>query len=233
LARSPSTSTTPTPSTSTCTGAEWAKGVRSTLACLPTGTGKGSIIAQLVADNAPGRTLILVHKRELVFQMVKRLELYGVTAEIEMADLRAATGLWGRATCVVATVQTLNSGKDEKRHQRFNPADFSLLIHDESHHCTAASWKTIIKHFLAKNQNLRACGFTATPDRADGEALRQVCDSVACNIPILEMIEAGWLVDIDQKVVRIESLQFDKCRETAGDLNGADLDRPAFRLRWP
>ena len=34
----------------------------------------------------------------------------------------------------------------------------------------------------------------------------------------------GWLVPVKQQLVRIESLDFSKCRVTAGELNGRDLD---------
>ena len=203
---------------------EWKKGVRSTLACLPTGVGKGSLIAELVARNLPKRAMVIIHKRELAFQTAKRLEQFGVDCDIEMGDLVATANIFAGSPCVIASVQTLNSGETKRMH-RFDPMDFSLLLLDEVHHATSSTWTTAIKHFMDGNPKMKLCGFTATPDRHDGTALKKILESVAVNIGIIDMIEAGWLVDIDQKIVRIESLKFDKVRETAGELNGADLDR--------
>jgi superfamily II DNA or RNA helicase len=66
-------------------------------------------------------------------------------------------------------------------------------------------------------------GVTATPDRADEEALGQVFQSVACDYEILDAINDGWLVPVEQQLVNIEGLDFSSVRTTAGDLNGADL----------
>lgn len=206
--------------------AEWQKGVRSTLCCLPTGTGKGSIIAELARKNDSGRSLILVHKRELARQMAKRLRLYGVESELEMGTAKARHGTYA-APVVVAMVQSLISGNEEdgRRLDKVPTLQFSRLFMDEIHHGASKSWMTVIKHLIDCNPKLMACGFTATPDRADGLALKQVCDTVAVNIPILHMIDAGWLVGIHQQVCKIHSLDFSKVRVIAGQFNGADLDR--------
>jgi len=206
--------------------AEWAKGIRSTLCVMPTGVGKGSCIAELCTRNRPERTLVLVHRRELAKQMVARLNQFGIYAEMEMGAFRARRG-HNSAVVIVAMVQSLISGSEEnwRRMDKFRPAEFSLLIGDEIHHATSRSWLTVIKHFMDGNPALRMVGFTATPDRHDGMALRKVCDSVAVNYEIVHMIEEGWLVDIEQKVCKLESLDFNKVKVTAGDFNGADLDR--------
>ncbi len=96
-----------------------------------------------------------------------------------------------------------------------------ILVHN-CHHATAASYRRVIDYYR-QNPNLKVLGVTATPDRADEEALGQVFQTVAYDYEILDAIRDGWLVPVDQQVVEIEGLDFSTIRTTAGDLNGADL----------
>jgi superfamily II DNA or RNA helicase len=54
-------------------------------------------------------------------------------------------------------------------------------------------------------------------------ALGELFESVAFEFGILDGINHGWLVPIEQQMIHIEGLDFSKVRTTAGDLNGADL----------
>lgn len=203
--------------------AEWEK-VNATLGVAATGSGKTQVFCEVIRRRLPGRALILAHRKELVSQAVNRLISFGMEAEIEQGELVASTSLWNAAPVVVATPQTLYHG-NFNRLKRFKPEDFSTLICDEAHHYSgAASFEAVVKHFK-QNPNLKLLGVTATPDRADNVALAKIFDSVAFDIEITDLIEWGYLVDIDQRVVKIESLDFSECRKTAGDLNGADLAR--------
>ena len=96
-----------------------------------------------------------------------------------------------------------------------------ILVHN-CHHATAASYKNIINYYT-QNPRLRVLGVTATPDRADEEALGQVFKTVAFDYEILDAIHDGWLVPVEQQMVSIAGLDFSAMRTTAGDLNGADL----------
>src|SRR5262249_892203 len=66
---------------------------------------------------------------------------------------------------------------------------------------------------------------TATPKRADDVALKAVCESVAFEYGIEPAINDGWLVPVQQKVVKVDGLDFSKARSVGGDFNGADLER--------
>jgi superfamily II DNA or RNA helicase len=105
---------------------------------------------------------------------------------------------------------------------KFNPDDFGVLVIDEAHHATADTYRRVIEYYR-RNPALKVLGVTATPDRADEEALGQVYESVAFDFEILDAIEGGWLVPIEQQMVHVEGLDFSGVRTTAGDLNGADL----------
>jgi hypothetical protein len=81
-----------------------------------------------------------------------------------------------------------------------------VLVHN-CHHATAKSYRRVIDYYR-QNPNLKVLGVTATPDRADEEALGQVFDQVAFEYDILNAIHDGWLVPIEQQMVEIEGLDF-------------------------
>ena len=198
---------------------EWTR-VRSTLVILPTGVGKTRVASEVIARAQPKRTLFLAHRKELIFQAQRQIKLAtGLEAEIEMADRRASVSLFNRMPVVVSSIQTQISGN---RMKRFNPDDFGIVICDESHRSTGASWKKVLEHYK-QNENIKILGLTATPDRTDKMALGAVFDSVAYSYDLVQAIDDGWLVPIKQQMATIQGLDYSAVRTTAGDLNGADL----------
>jgi len=202
---------------------EW-ESVTSTAVVKPTGTGKTVLFANVIKRRLPGRALVLAHREELIWQARDKIERFaGVECGIEMAELYVNQSLFGEQPVVISTIQTMNSPwNDRHRMGRFRPTDFKTLIIDECHHSTADSYRRVIDYFK-QNPDLRVLGVTATPDRADEEALGQVFDTVAFDYEILDAINDGWLVPIDQQFVSVGGLDFSDIRTTAGDLNGADL----------
>ena len=198
--------------------------VRSTLYVAATGLGKTRVMVEIAERMLPGRTLFLAHRGELITQAVDAFGRAGLHCEIEKADQVASTNLFTRSDVVVASVQTMLSGNEDwTRMKRFKPEDFSLLLYDESHHSVSPGNKKIVDYFTGGNEKLRVCGVTASPDRADEEALGQIFETVAGERDILWGIENGWLVNIQQQMVNVGNLDFSGIRTTAGDLNGADL----------
>lgn len=210
-----------------CVFKEWEES-SSTLVVCPVGCGKTHIFAGVIAGvikrMAPGRTLVIAHREELIFQArAKIMEVAGLECSIEKAELLASTHLFNRTPVVVASIQTLISGGDRKRMQRFNPMEFSCIVIDEAHHATAKSYRDAIKYFMEGNPNLKLLGVTATPDRADEQALGQIFQTVAFDYEVLDAIHDGYLVPVEQQMVTVEGLDFSNVKTTAGDLNGADL----------
>jgi superfamily II DNA or RNA helicase len=196
---------------------------QSTLAVLATGLGKTVIFAHLIKSMQPLRALVLAHRRELIWQARDTIEkVTGHTPQVEMADIRVTPNWFAHMRTVIASIQTMNSGRVLKRMAKFRPEEFGLVIVDEAHHSTADTYTSILKHFK-ENPNLKILGVTATPDRADEEALGQVFESVAFNYEILDGVTNGWLVDVTQTFYRVESLDLSHVKTTAGDLNGKDL----------
>lgn len=196
---------------------------QATLAVMATGLGKTVMFADLIKQRNPKRTLMVAHREELIWQAKNKINEWSeLDCEVEMADYEAIRHPVYRRPVVLATVQTLISGKTTKRMGRFKPEEFDTLIIDECHHSTASSYRKIVDYFK-QNPNLKILGVTATPERADEEALGQIFGSVAFQYGIKDGIDNGWLVDITQQFVEVKSLDFSHVRTTAGDLNGADL----------
>lgn len=205
---------------------EW-KEVRSTLVVLPTGSGKTVLFSGIIHAIQPLKTVVIAHREELIWQAKDKIQrVSGIECAVEMGDYHtvgSSGDLFGNPQVVVATVQTLNSrANDRRRIGKFHYKDFGLVIIDEAHHATATTYKNAINYFT-QNTSLKILGVTATPDRADEEALGQVFDSVAFDYEILDAIHDGWLVPVQQQLVNIDGLDFSEIRTTAGDLNGADL----------
>jgi len=196
----------------------------STLVVMPTGGGKTILFADVIRRVFPRRALVVAHREELIFQARDKIErVTGLKADVEMGDYRAEGGLFGEARVVVSTIQTQCSGGDGGgRMGKFDPQRFGVLIIDEAHHATSPSYRRVIDYYRA-NPGLKVLGVTATPDRADEEALGQVFESVAFDYEVLDAIHDGWLVPIEQQMVHVEGLDYSSIRTTAGDLNGGDL----------
>ena len=203
--------------------AEWREN-HSTLVVMPTGGGKTILFADVIRRMFPRRALVLAHREELIFQARDKIQrVTGLQADVEMGEYRAEGGLFDAARVVVSTIQTQCSGGDGGgRMGKFDPQRFGVLIIDEAHHATSQSYRRVIDYYRT-NPALKVLGVTATPDRTDEEALGQVFQSVAFDYDVLDAINDGWLVPIEQQMVHVEGLDYSSIRTTAGDLNGGDL----------
>ena len=125
---------------------------------LPTGKGK-SILALHIAQRLKQKTLILVHKDDLVVGWTKDIKLcFG--DDIEVGLIKAKSRKVGRQI-TLATVQTLSRMSDEEL-SRFTD-EFGLVVQDECHHVGLNIFNMIDKF------NCRyKLGLSATPKRSDG-----------------------------------------------------------------
>lgn len=197
----------------------------STLVVLPTGCGKTVVAADIISFMQPRRAMFIAHRDTLIYQAIRTIEAHtGLRCAVEMANQTATDNMFDVSPqVVISTVQTQIAGENgEGRMTRFDPNDFGLLIVDEAHHYASPGWRRVPDYYR-KNPNLKILGITATPDRADEEALGQIFDTVAYDYEILDAIHDGWLVPIEQQMVKIEGLDFSQVKITAGDLNGAQL----------
>jgi len=197
---------------------------KSTLLVLATGLGKTVTFSKIAADYLNvGRIMVLAHRGELIHQAANTLKkITGIEPEIEMGENHSGFG-FEKSKIIVGTIQTQKSGMAGKgRMTKFNPHEFSLVIIDESHHSAAKSYLDTIRYYR-QNPNLKVLGVTATPDRLDEKALGKVFDSVAYEYGILDGINDGWLVPINQHAVYVKGLDYSKIKTVAGDFNQGEL----------
>jgi ATP-dependent helicase IRC3 len=193
-----------------------ARGVQRPLLVLPTGTGK-TIIFALLVQRRGGRALILAHRDELLQQAVDKLHLVDPTmplgvVQAERDELTAPT--------VVASVQTLSR---RPRLARLVP-DFHTIVIDEAHHAPAPSYRRILEYCHAwRADGPLVVGVTATPARGDRQSLRQVFDGIVYQKTLVEMMQAGYLVDLRAMQVLLQA-DFDALRTQHGDFVEAELE---------
>lgn len=180
---------------------------RSTLVIAATGTGKTVTFAELARlwAGSGERTLVLVHRDELIKQAKRKCEALGLWPDVEKGRQRANT----LAKVVLASVQSMRGA----RLTRWARTHFRKIIVDEAHHAAAKGYRAIIDHFV----DAQVVGFTATPDRADGLALGEVFETVAFRFEIRAAIAEGYLVPITARRVVVESVDLDDVTMRGGD----------------
>lgn len=144
------------------------------LVVAPTGAGKGTIATEYIARAAKlkKRVLFMVHRREIVHDIARRLGARGIRL--------AQTLRSDRLVRVVSVQSVLNS--------EMLPVD--ELVVDEAHHYAADEWGKVLDATRAK----KIIGFTATPQRADGRALGDIFGRLVDVVSYSELIQAGHLV---------------------------------------
>lgn len=153
------------------------------------------ILVDALGDTKRG--LIIAHRQELIDQPVERLRQIAPEWIANIADRpRIGIVMAERNECnrqlTVATIQTLSSKKRLDQLLAHGPID--VLVVDETHHATAATYMKLYQALKEVNPELKLLGVTATPQRADGDGLSKVFDHVAAKITIADLVKLGWLV---------------------------------------
>jgi superfamily II DNA or RNA helicase len=121
---------------------------------MPTGTGKTTLFSSLVAGwhDEGKRVLLVVHRIELVDQIVERLAQFGVQAGV----FASGYPLNLESKVQVGMIQGITSNLS------WIP---DYVVIDECHHSTADSYTQLWNHF----PEVKILGVTATPVRMDGQ----------------------------------------------------------------
>jgi ATP-dependent helicase IRC3 len=183
------------------------------LIVLPTGAGKTVVLSKLpdTFNMQPHeKMLVLVHRDELVWQTREKLGKYnpGRQVGIEKAQFVSSTD----DQLIVASVQTIGRNKLNKetgsfdfgdRIQKFRPDDFQYIVVDEAHHSLGDTYRSVLAYFgVLKDTTYDMpgkllLGVTATPNRGDNMGLESIFDRMVYQKPLPEMIQEGWLCDIE------------------------------------
>jgi superfamily II DNA or RNA helicase len=181
----------------------------------PTGSGKTITLARLVQHyrRLGKRCLIIVHRKELIAQIVARLRDFGLDPAVEQGSRRAPKD---SLKPVVASVLSLQG----RRLKGWDVGAFAVVFTDECHHSEAQSYHRIYSHFSGMQAHV---GFTATLDRYDKRSLLNTyLDGVLYSYSLLDAVLDGWLCR--PKAVRI-GIRPDlrECRLLAGDFVASEL----------
>jgi superfamily II DNA or RNA helicase len=183
-----------------------------TIALLTHAQGAGKTITAITdAKRLGGRTLFLVHTRDLVTQAYDRFkELWP----------EVATGLFfggvrePEAHTVVGSIQSVADNLSE-----FAPDAFRYVVIDEAHHATAPTYQRVLAYFRPRF----LLGLTATPDRADGQSALDTFRDCAHRLSLREAVELGELVPI--RCVRVRTnVDLSKVRFNQVQYNRKDIE---------
>lgn len=139
---------------------------------MPTGAGK-TVVAHAIVEGAVAkgnRVLVVAHTRQIIEQTARRFE-----CGMYMAKHNDNTNP------LVGSIQTI---------ARRGAPPFDVLIVDEAHHATSASYAGLVRSAPV------VIGLTATPQRLDGRGLGEV--GFGCIIEpatVDELIHLGYLVE--------------------------------------
>jgi len=185
------------------------RGVRSALLVMPTGSGKTVVFAHAILNLLrPGeRALVLAHRDELITQAVGKLR--DVLGDALPIGVVKAGSDETDTPIVVASVQTLSR---PARLERLGD-DFAVVIVDEAHHAAAETYRRVLNSLDAPF----VLGVTATADRGDGVGLGAIFAEIVYELPMLELIGDGYLVDLRAKQIAVNA-DFRSLHTRAGDI---------------
>ena len=201
----------------------YGQGYKAPLLVAPTGSGKTVLFSYIAWQAAMkgNRTLILVHRQELLTQTSRTLGRF----EVEHGLIAPGATLT-EDLVQVASVQTLVRRLDRLT---WTP---TLIVVDEAHHTTADTGHGRI---LAHYDGARVMGVTATPERLDGKGLGVAAggffDCLVEGPTVAALVEQGYL---SKPVVYAPKTQLDLSgiRTLAGDFDkgalAAAVDRPTI-----
>lgn len=196
---------------------------------LATGLGKTVIFAHLIADwvktHTAKRVIVLVHTDELVQQAYKKIK--DVAPGLHVGIVKAAQNDV-TARVIVASVQSLRSAK-----RRAQIRNVGMIIVDECHHATAATYRAILEHYGAwcpcgRKEcefvpTVQVAGFTATLARGDKQKLSDVWQECTFQRGIAFGIRRGYLLDVRGKRIVVPDLDLSTVKKSGGDYQDAAL----------
>ncbi len=183
---------------------------------LPVGCGKSGLIAVAPYAVAARRVLVIAPGTRIRGQLGNDLRANSPTNFYERCGVfspdeqfpEAVVVASGRvnlddirhADIVIANIQQIAG--DENRWLDELEADFfDLILVDEAHHNTAASWQQVKRRFPAA----RIINLSATPMRADGGLME---GEIIYSFPVLSAIQAGYVKRLRAKMLRPSELRY-------------------------
>ncbi|MCD6346926.1 MAG: DEAD/DEAH box helicase family protein [Bacteroidales bacterium] len=104
------------------------------------------------------------------------------------------------AEIIISNIQQI-AGEKNRWLDKLGDDFFDLILVDEGHHSTAASWRQVFGRF----PNARIINFSATPTRADGQLME---GRVIYSFPVVRAIRAGYVKRLTAKMLRPTELTY-------------------------
>lgn len=101
----------------------------------------------------------------------------------------------------VANIHQVAGGEENHWLSQLDQKFFDLILVDEAHHNTAASWQQVKERF----PNARIVNYSATPTRADGQHMD---GTIIYSFPVLRAIQAGYVKRLRAKMLRPATLRY-------------------------
>ena len=176
---------------------------------LPCGAGKTAIFCYLAYLNTikkpDNRVLILLHRKELLKQTIDAFKSFQISTD----------------HINIAMIQSF------KNSLKTSVKPYSLIIIDECHHATSATFKTVLNTY----SKTALIGFTATPARLDGKPLGEIFDRLIVGVDYAYLIQNKYLVDYDYFSPDL-NFNFSEWKLKSGDFdtvdNASHLDKKAI-----
>ncbi len=176
------------------------------IAKMATNSGKTEVIAAIIKTLDIPPTIIIVHRKELMYQTAQRLEdRLGIDVGVIGDGHKSIRGY----KVIVAMVQTLHNvldsvpKKDAKGYMIF--PDNELLVVDECHHVSSNSMMDVISHIPGHYR----FGMSGTPLKYDALSdmkLIAATGEVVVDVTNEFMIESGWSAKPVIKMYVVEDL---------------------------
>jgi superfamily II DNA or RNA helicase len=207
---------------------------------LATGLGKTVIFAHMISrwarTHTAKRVIVLVHTDELVQQAYKKIK--DVAPHLHLGIVKAERNEV-TARVIIASVQSLRSPR-----RRAQIRNVGLIIVDECHHATAATYRAILDHYGAfgctvcsgvapaigsddccecRGVRTPVAGFTATLARGDRQKLSDVWQECTFQRGIAFGIRRGYLLDVRGKRIMVPDLDLSTVKKSGGDYQDAAL----------
>lgn len=191
--------------------------ISSQLIQLPTGAGKTVILWHII--QALGlRALIVAPTRELIEQIEETGGNIVGSESIFCKKKSFIPDLDGINNFVMTSQAATWLLKQDK----IGVFDPEIVIIDEAHRSRSENLENLLNYF--KDKGVKLLGLTATPERLDGKSLLKVYDELTYSITLVELINQGYLVDLECYRIKTQhKLQDMTCRN--GDFSASVLSQ--------
>lgn len=157
---------------------------------MPTGSGKTVTFLSYASQNHD-RILIIVPSKQLLDQVYESALMFFHKSEVSRKGNRYEEDPKKVHICIIHSIRG--------DYLDFITAElFDLIIIDEAHHAQAHTYKRFLKlQSRSSDKDQKILGVTATPDRLDGELLKDILNTCSYKISLEDLIKLKFLSDVE------------------------------------